>query len=62
MAVTDESGNKVVERDFSPFGEKIKTNDREDPYPDETEDGFTGKDFDEDIGLYYYNARWYDSS
>ena len=60
MVVTDELGNKVVDRDFAPFGEKIKTSDREDPYPDVTEDGFTGKDFDEDIGLYYYNARWYD--
>ena len=60
MVVTDELGNKVVDRDFAPFGEKIKTSDREDPYPDETEDGFTGKDFDDDIGLYYYNARWYD--
>ena len=57
MVVTDELGNKVVDRDFAPFGEKIKTSDREDPYPDETDDGFTGKDFDEDIGLYYYNAR-----
>ncbi|MGE5606087.1 MAG: RHS repeat-associated core domain-containing protein, partial [Bacteroidota bacterium] len=62
LAVTDELGNKVVERDFAPFGERIKTSDREEPYPDETEDGFTGKDFDEDIGLYYYNARWYDDS
>ncbi|MGE5581098.1 MAG: RHS repeat-associated core domain-containing protein [Bacillota bacterium] len=44
----------------APFGERIKTSDREEPYPDETEDGFTGKDFDEDIGLYYYNARFYD--
>ncbi|MGE5581085.1 MAG: RHS repeat-associated core domain-containing protein, partial [Bacillota bacterium] len=60
LAITDEYGNKVVERDFAPFGEKIKTSDREEPYPDETEDGFTGKDFDEDIGLYYYNARFYD--
>lgn len=60
MSVTDEDGNIVVERDFSPFGEKIKVADSEEPYPDETEDGFTGKDFDEDIGLYYYNARWYD--
>ena len=60
MVVTDELGNKVVDRDFAPFGEKIKTSDREEPYPGETEDGFTGKDFDEDIGLYYYNARWYD--
>jgi RHS repeat-associated protein len=57
LAVTDENGNKIVDRDF---GEKIKTNDREEPYPDETEDGFTGKDWDEDVGLYYFNARWYD--
>jgi RHS repeat-associated protein len=21
---------------------------------------YTGKDFDEDAGLYYFNARWYD--
>ena len=61
LVVTDENGNKVVDRDFAPFGEKIKTNDREEPYSDETEDGFTGKDWDEDVGLYYYNARWYDA-
>ncbi len=51
-----------MERDFAPFGERIKTNDREELYPDETEDGFTGKDWDDDVGLYYYNARWYDAS
>jgi RHS repeat-associated protein len=62
LAVTDENGNKIVDRDFAPFGEKIKTNDREEPYPEETEDGFTGKDWDEDVGLYYFNARWYDST
>jgi RHS repeat-associated protein len=62
LVVTNENGNKVVDRDFAPFGEKIKTNDREEPYLDETEDGFTGKDWDEDVGLYYYNARWYDAS
>jgi RHS repeat-associated protein len=61
LVVTDGNGNKVVDRDFAPFGEKIKTNDREEPYSDETEDGFTGKDWDEDVGLYYYNARWYDA-
>jgi RHS repeat-associated protein len=22
---------------------------------------FTGKDLDEDTGLYYFNARWYDA-
>jgi hypothetical protein len=50
LVVTDENGNKVVDRDFAPFGEKIKTNNREEPYSDETEDGFTGKDWDEDVG------------
>ena len=24
------------------------------------EHGFTGKEYDPDIGLYYFNARWYD--
>jgi RHS repeat-associated protein len=62
LVVTDENGNKVVDRDFAPFGEKIKTSDRKEPYQDETEDGFTGKDWDEDVRLYYYNARWYDPS
>ena len=60
LVVTDENGNKVVDRDFAPFGEKIKTSDREELYPNETEDGFTGKEFDEETGLYYFNARFYD--
>jgi RHS repeat-associated protein len=25
------------------------------------EHGFTGKEYDPDTGLYYYNARWYDA-
>ena len=62
LAITDEYGNKVVERDFTPFGERINTDvyDDEPRDPDEDESGFTGKDWDEDVGLYYYNARWYD--
>jgi RHS repeat-associated protein len=62
LAVTDEKGNKVVERDFTPFGERINTDvyDDEPRDLDEDESGFTGKDWDEDVGLYYYNARWYD--
>jgi RHS repeat-associated protein len=62
LAVTDESGNKVVERDFTPFGERINTDVYDDEPRDikEDESGFTGKDWDEDVGLYYYNARWYD--
>ena len=62
LAVTDENGGKIVERDFTPFGERINTDvyDDEPRDAEETEDGFTGKDLDEDVGLYYYNARWYD--
>ena len=55
LAVTDEKGNKVVERDFTPFGERINTDvyDDEPGDLDEDESGFTGKDWDEDVGLYY---------
>lgn len=62
LAVTDEKGNKVVERDFTPFGERINTDvyDDEPRDMDEDESGFTGKDWDVDAELYYYNARWYD--
>lgn len=60
LVVTDEYGKKVVERDFTPFGEKIGLEERDNPNPDEDDSAFTGKDWDEDIGLYYFNARWYD--
>ena len=60
LAITDENGNKVVERDFTPFGEKIKLEEMDGEDPDEDGSAFTGKDWDEDVGLYYYNARWYD--
>ena len=56
VMVTDASGNKLWEGEYTPFGEKIlSTEDKEDFAR------FTGKDFDEDIGLYYFsfNARWY---
>jgi RHS repeat-associated protein len=58
LAVTDEEGNKVIERDFLPFGEIINLQEGLNPYADGS--GFTGKDWDEEIGLYYFNARWYD--
>ena len=62
LAITDEYGNKVVERDFTPFGERINVDVYDDEPRDleEDESGFTGKDWDEDVRLYYYNARWYD--
>lgn len=63
LAITDENGNKVVDRDFTPFGERINTDVYDDEPRDMEEDdsGFTGKDWDEDVELYYYNARWYDA-
>ena len=56
VAVTDVNGNKLWEGDYTPFGQRIlSTEDKEDFAR------FTGKDYDEDTGLYYFNARWYDS-
>ncbi len=56
ILVTDTAGQTVWSAEYTPFG--IVT----------VEEGslrkagkFTGKDLDEDTGLYYYNARWYDS-
>lgn len=61
MGITDEKGNKVVERDFAPFGERLKQSETDVVASDEDDSAFTGKDWDEDVGLYYYNARWYDA-
>jgi RHS repeat-associated protein len=55
--VTDESGQVVWQNELTPFGEECG------------EIGsvhlaakFTGKDLDEETGLHYFNARWYDSA
>ena len=55
-AVTDQSGKVVFNADYFAFGTKYTSNGDF----DETH-GFTGKEYDSDTGLYYYNARWYDS-
>jgi len=60
MVITDGNGNKVVQKDHSPFGERITVNLDESFDTEEAADEFTGKEFDSDVGLYYYNARWYD--
>ncbi len=59
-AVTKEDGTLAWKADYFAFGqqygkEKIDTTFEEDDL------GFTGKGFDADIGLYYFNARWYDA-
>lgn len=56
VLVTDEAGQAVWSTEYTPFGSltiaegKLKKAAK-----------FTGKDLDEDTGLYYFNARWYDS-
>src|SRR5690554_2541927 len=56
VLVTDETGETVWSTEYTPFGSltfeegKLKRAAK-----------FTGKDLDEDTGLYYFNARWYDS-
>ena len=55
VCITDSTGKVVCECTESAFGDIIKnTNNNFTP-------NFTGKFLDEDTGLYYFNARWYDS-
>ncbi len=58
IMLTDLQGTPVWNEGYTAFGEKTG----ETGY-DLSESGrYTGKDYDEDTGLYYYNARWYDPS
>ncbi len=53
--ITDQAGKVVYNADYLAFGSQYtKDGDFEELH------GFTGKEYDPDIGLYYYNARWYD--
>lgn len=56
IAVSNISGDIVWQSEYSPFGEQTGT------IGILSDQGkFTGKDLDYDTGLYYFNARWYDS-
>jgi RHS repeat-associated protein len=55
-AVTDEAGKVVHKADYFAFGSRFEKSGEFDE-----SHGFTGKEYDSDTGLYYYNARWYDS-
>ncbi|NLW48762.1 MAG: hypothetical protein GXY86_15720 [Firmicutes bacterium] len=55
VAVTNEEGQTVWASEYTPFGGKHSVNGEL-----EKAAKFTGKDLDEDVGLYYFNARWYD--
>ena len=53
VAVTDANGNKVWDTEYTPFGDRAVITGSLAGAID-----FTGKDLDEDTGLYYYNARY----
>jgi len=55
VAVTDRVGNTVWDGEYTPFGKQVGQTGVL-----KRAAKFTGKDLDEDIGLYYFNARWYD--
>jgi len=56
VLVTDETGQQVWSAEYTPFGGEHSTEGELDRAAK-----FTGKDLDEDTGLYYFNARWMDS-
>lgn len=61
--VTDEAGIIVVNYTYRAFGEQLR---RLDNSNNETDDlgkySYGGKELDEDINLYYFNARFYDAT
>ena len=53
--ITDQAGKVVYSADYLAFGSQfVKDGDFEELH------GFSGKEYDPDIGLYYFNARWMD--
>lgn len=56
--VLDENGEVVERRDFFPYGAERMTEGTD----SDTDRGFTGKELDEETGLNYYGARYYDST
>jgi RHS repeat-associated protein len=59
-AVTKVDGSVVWKADYLPFGQQYMKNKLDTNF-EEDDLGFTGKNYDKDTGLYYFNARWYDS-
>jgi RHS repeat-associated protein len=59
-AVTNSTGTVVWNADYQAFGTQFGKN-KVDPNFEEDDVAFTGKEIDKDTGLYYFNARWYDS-
>ena len=58
VATSDESGNINLNEEYQPYGEKIyQTEDTE----NKNEDWYTGKNYDKELDLTYFGARWYDA-
>ena len=56
VAASDDQGSVIWRRSYEPYGERIGSAS---PNDDERQ-GFTGKPHDNDLGLSYFGARWYD--
>lgn len=54
IAITDTSGQKVQSYDYDSFGNPTQTTNFRNSYL------FTAREYDEETGLYYYRARYYD--
>lgn len=58
-AVLDDEGNVIERRDYLPYGEERYVH--EELNSPDTVQGFAGKELDDELGLNYYGARYYDS-
>jgi len=56
VAATDQNGKLLWKEDYKPFGEKTDN----DPSSGLNNIAYTGKEHDDDIGLSYFGARYYD--
>jgi RHS repeat-associated protein len=57
VLVTGDAGEVLWSGETNPFGDSVSG---EGIVGESERIKYTGKDFDEDAGLYYFNARWYD--
>jgi RHS repeat-associated protein len=66
MAVTDVNGKPYAEYTMDAFGNVLEKGTSTGYYDEHATDPqpyhLTTKEFDADVGLYYFNARWYDSN
>jgi uncharacterized protein RhaS with RHS repeats len=56
MTLTSETGAVVQTYEYGVFGEIAEqTGSLENPF------GYTGREWEPEVGLYYYRARWYEA-